>query len=90
MNRKSSTLSRKEACKCRFYVLAVTGSMMPLWTHEELATYQRQDSDLEQVIKWLETKTLPKVFPKNPSSYVKALWSKCHSLVMQNKILYHQ
>eukprot|EP00731_Ephydatia_muelleri_P004061 Em0002g237a len=55
-------------------VLAVTDSWMPSWTHEELAAYQRQDPDLKQVIKWLETKTLP----------------KCHHLVMQNKILYRQ
>eukprot|EP00731_Ephydatia_muelleri_P036502 Em0266g5a len=55
-------------------VLAVTDSWMPSWTHEELAAYQRQDPDLKQVIKWLETKTFP----------------KCHHLVMQNKILYRQ
>eukprot|EP00731_Ephydatia_muelleri_P007367 Em0003g1615a len=42
--------------------------------HEPEAAYQRQDPDLKQVIKWLETKTLP----------------KCHYLVMQNKILYRQ
>ena len=63
----------------------MTDSWMPSWTHEELAAYQRQDPDLKQVIKWLETKTLPKVFPKNASSHVKALWSQCHYLVMQNK-----
>ena len=67
--------------------------MSPLFVlsrHEELAAYQRQDPDLKQVIKWLETKTFPKVFPKNASSHVKALWSQCHHLVMQNKILYRQ
>eukprot|EP00731_Ephydatia_muelleri_P013103 Em0007g413a len=96
----ADSLSRMPCSQCRLppeednedqgCVLAVTDSWMPSWTHEELAAYQRQDPDLKQVIKWLETKTLPKVFPKNASSHVKALWSQCHHLVMQNKILYRQ
>ncbi|KAL5516149.1 hypothetical protein EMCRGX_G001420 [Ephydatia muelleri] len=65
-------------------VLAVTDSWMPSWTHEELAAYQRQDSDLKQVIKWRRLKPFQRYFPR------KALWSQCHYLVMQNKILYHQ
>ncbi|KAL5502694.1 hypothetical protein EMCRGX_G009508 [Ephydatia muelleri] len=96
----ADSLSRMPCSQCRLppeednedqgCVLAVTDSWMPSWTHEELAAYQRQDPALKQVIKWLETKTLPKVFPKNASSHVKALWSQCHHLVMQNKILYRQ
>ena len=96
----ADSLSRMPCSQCRLppeednedqgCVLAVTDSWMPSWTHEELAAYQRQDPDLKQVIKWLETKTFPKVFPKNASSHVKALWSQCHHLVMQNKILYRQ
>eukprot|EP00731_Ephydatia_muelleri_P011498 Em0006g392a len=95
----ADSLSRMPCSQCRLppednedqgCVLAVTDSWMPSWTHEELAAHQRQDPDLKQVIKWLETKTLPKVFPKNASSHVKALWSQCHHLVMQNKILYRQ
>ena len=61
----ADSLSRMPCSQCRLppeednedqgCVLAVTDSWMHSWTHEELAAYQRQDPDLKQVIKWLET-----------------------------------
>ena len=65
-------------------VLAMTESWMPSWTSEELVSHQRQDPDLKQVIAWLETRSIPKVFPTNTSSEIKALWAQCDHLIMKN------
>ena len=83
----ADSLSRMPFSQCRLppeedsedheCVLVLTESWMPSRTSEELVSHQRQDPDLKQVIAWPETRSIPKVFPMNASSQIKALWAQC-------------
>ena len=48
----------------------------------KLVAHHRQDPDFKQVIAWLETRSIPKVFPTNASSQMKALWAQCDHLII--------
>ena len=56
----------------------------------KLVSHHRQDPDFKKVIAWLETRSIPKVFPTNVSSQIKALWAQCDHLIMKNNVLYRQ
>ena len=87
----ADSLSRMPCSQCRLppeeasegheCVLAMKESWMPSWTSEELVSHHKQDPDLKQVIAWLETRSISKVFPTNATLQIKALWAQWDHLI---------
>ena len=60
---------------------------LPQWFRQELAEAQAQDSELNQVISWITTRSWPVDFPSHYSHPIQALWAQRHSLVMSEGVL---
>ena len=64
-----------------------TPSWLPQWSSPSLAGEQAQDPDLNQIIAWLKTDTMPTKFSSGYSHTIQALWAQRHSLVIAKEIL---
>jgi len=65
-------------------------SLLPAWTNQEVADFQRADGDLEQVITWLQSGSVPQQCPKESTWRLQSLWTQCKNLLLKDGILYRQ
>ena len=65
-------------------------SLLPAWTNQEVADFQRADTDLEQVITWLQSGSVPQQCPKDSTWQLQSLWTQCKNLLLKDGILYRQ
>ena len=65
-------------------------SLLPAWTNQEVADFQRADRDLEQVITWLQSGSVPQQRPKDSTWQLQSLWTQCKNLLLKDGILYRQ
>ena len=52
-------------------------SLLPAWTNQEVADFQRADTDLEQVITWLQSGSVPQQCTKDSTWQLQSLWTQC-------------
>eukprot|EP00731_Ephydatia_muelleri_P025540 Em0017g623a len=65
-------------------------SLLPAWKNQEVADFQRADTDLEQVITWLQSGSVPQQCPKDSTWQLQSLWTQCKNLLLKDGILYRQ
>ncbi|KAL5517939.1 hypothetical protein EMCRGX_G003587 [Ephydatia muelleri] len=94
----ADSLSRGQCRQCGLEVELETDemfpvceiSLLPAWTNQEVADFQRADTDLEQVITWLQSGLVPQQCPKDSTLQFQSLWTQCKNLLLKDGILYRQ
>ncbi|KAL5510338.1 hypothetical protein EMCRGX_G005867 [Ephydatia muelleri] len=94
----ADSLSRGQCRQCGLEVELETDemfpvceiSLLPAWTNQEVADFQRADTDLEQVITWLQSGSVPQQCPKDSTWQLQSLWTQCKNLLLKDGILYRQ
>ena len=94
----ADSLSRGQCRQCGLEVELETDemfpvceiSLLPAWTNQEVADFQRADTDLEQVIIWLQSGSVPQQCPKDSTWQLQSLWTQCKNLLLKDGILYRQ
>ena len=72
---------------CAVLTQDTSAGFIPVWTQEEIKNFQREDDNLLQVIRWVET-DFPSSSPKLHS--LQTLWAQRDYLLLQDEVLYRQ
>lgn len=66
-------------------------SLLPTWTIEEIRNFQNADTDIKQVVQWMESDSIPSRCPEMASSSVRTLWNQRKQLVLEpNGVLFRK
>ena len=63
---------------------------LPTWSIEELTEAQKKDTDIQQVISWISTDTLPTQYPQLASRTIQVLWAQRKQLCLKDGLLYRK
>lgn len=63
---------------------------MSTWTKGKLTEAQRKDTDIQQVISWISSDTLPIQCPQLASHTIQALWAQRKQLCLKDGLLYRK
>lgn len=70
-------------------VASIQCSFLPQWSKQEICTMQQENPDLQQVVQWLCSYTVPPKCPQG-STYIKTLWHQRSYLTPCDGILYRR
>ena len=96
-HRNADALSRRPCKQCGQTqeqiapadVATIQYPFLPQWSKQEICTMQQEDPDLQQVVQWLCTHTIPPRCPQG-SAYLTTLWHQRSYLTLRDGILYRR
>ena len=70
-------------------VAAIQCPFLPHWSKQEICAMQQENPDLQLVVQWLHSHTIPPKCPQG-SPYLKTLWHQRSYLTLRDGILYRR
>ena len=70
-------------------VVAIQHTFLPHWSKQEICAMQQENPDLQLVVQWLHSHTIPPKCPQG-SPYLKTLWHQRSYLTLRDGILHRR